>query len=253
MSSISIIQAALMEFEQLSGLKANPAKSSFFCSGVSSGLKISLLDKLQMKEGHFPIRYLGVPLISTKLSTSDCKVLVDRISGRIGSWTSKNLSFARRLQLLSLVLYSLQVFWSEIFILPKKIIRDISQKFNRFLWNGKDSNSAKAKVAWNDVCFPKKEGGLGLKNLEVWNRISILRHIWNLFACASSIWIAWIKMYLLKGRSFWSVNIPQDCSWCWRSLLKLRNVVRNFISFEVGDGQNIHLWFDNWHPLWCVD
>jgi hypothetical protein len=183
-----------------------------------------------------------------KLSASDCKVLVDRISGRIGSWTSKNLSFAGRLQLLSSVLYSLQVFWSGIFILPKKIIRDISQKFNRFLWNGKDSNSAKAKVAWNDVCFPKKEGGLGLKNLEVWNRTSIMRHIWNLFACAGSIWVAWIKMYLLKGRSFWSVNIPQDCFWCWRSLLKLRNIVRDFIFFEVGDGQNIHLWFDNWHP-----
>jgi hypothetical protein len=30
MSSISIIQAALLEFEQLSGLKANPAKSFFF-------------------------------------------------------------------------------------------------------------------------------------------------------------------------------------------------------------------------------
>jgi hypothetical protein len=55
-------------------------------------------------------------------------------------------------------------------------------------------------------------------------------------------------MYLLKGRSFWSVNIPQDCSWCWRRLLKLRNVAWNFIFFEVGDGQNIHLWSDNWHP-----
>jgi hypothetical protein len=76
MSSISIIQAALLEFEQLSGLKANPAKSSFFCSGASPGLKFSLLDKLQMKEGHFPIRYLGVPLISTKLSASDCKALL---------------------------------------------------------------------------------------------------------------------------------------------------------------------------------
>jgi hypothetical protein len=52
----------------------------------------------------------------------------------------------------------------------------------------------------------------------------------------------------LKGRSFWSVNIPQDCSWRWRRLLKFQNIARNFISFEVGDGQNIHLWFDNWHP-----
>jgi hypothetical protein len=27
-----------------------------------------------------------------------------------------------------------------------------------FLWNGKDGDSAKAKIAWSDVCFPKKEG-----------------------------------------------------------------------------------------------
>jgi hypothetical protein len=188
MSSISIIQATLLEFEQLSGLKVNLAKSSFFFfgSGVSFSLKVFLLDKLQMKEGHFPIRYLGVPLISSKLSASDCKALIDRISGRIGSWTSKNLSFAGRLQFLSSVLYSLQVSWSDIFILPKKIIRDISKRFNQFLWNGKDSDFAKAKVAWSDVCFPKKEGGLGLKNLEVWNRTSILRHIWNLFTCVGS-------------------------------------------------------------------
>jgi hypothetical protein len=113
----------------------------------------------------------------------------------------------------------------------KKIIRDINQKFNRFLWNGKDSDSTKAKVAWSAICFPKKERGRGLKILEVWKRTTILSHILNLFACACSIWVAWIKIYMLKGKSFWNVNIPQDCSLCWRSLLKLRSVARNLIFF----------------------
>jgi hypothetical protein len=31
LSSISVIKVALLEFENLSGLKANPSKSSFFC------------------------------------------------------------------------------------------------------------------------------------------------------------------------------------------------------------------------------
>jgi len=109
--------------------------------------------------------------------------------------------------------------------------------------------SAKAKVAWSEVCYPKKEGGLGLKDLEVWNISSMLRHVWTLFACAGSIWVAWIQAYMLKGRSFWSVSIPQSCSWCWRKVLKLRFIAKNFIKFEVGDGKMIHLWQDNWHPL----
>ncbi|XP_062158773.1 uncharacterized protein LOC133866258 [Alnus glutinosa] len=94
LSSISIIKAALREFELLSGLKANPSKSSLFCSGVSERMKISLLSELQMGKGHLPVRYLGLPLISSKLSAADCKVLHDKIVGRIDSWSSKKLSFA---------------------------------------------------------------------------------------------------------------------------------------------------------------
>lgn len=31
-------------------------------------------------------------------------------------------------------------------------------------------------------------------------------------------------------------------------MLKLRGIARSFIKFEVGDGMNIHLWYDLWHP-----
>jgi hypothetical protein len=203
-----------------------------------------------MKEGKLPVRYLGVPLISSRLSYADCRGLLERITRRIDSWLCRNLSYAGRLQLLSSVLYSLQVYWTNIFILPKKVINAIEQKFNRFLWNGKDIEAAKAKVAWNDICFPKKEGGLGLKRIEVWNKTSMLRHIWSLFARSGSLWVAWIKEIFLKKISFWSVSIPQNCCWCWRKILKLRDIAKKLLRFEVGDGKNIHLWMDFWHPSW---
>ena len=103
-------------------------------------------------------------------------------------------------------------------------------------------------MAWFDVCFPKKERGLGLKRLEVWNQTFMLRHIWSLFARLGSLWVAWIKDFFLKQKSFWSVSIPQKCSWCWRKLLKLRDTTKAFLRFEVGDGKNIHLLMDFWHP-----
>jgi hypothetical protein len=158
--SISIIKSALLEFEYLSGLKANPSKSYFFCSGISYRMKHLLLGDLKMIEGHLPVRYLGVPLISTRLSAADCGALMDRITRRIDSWLSRNLSHAGRLQLLSFVLYGLQVYWTGIFILPKKIIKDIEQKFNRFCGMGKLKglqrlkfhvricNSLRRKEAW---------------------------------------------------------------------------------------------------------
>jgi hypothetical protein len=56
-------------------------------------------------------------------------------------------------------------------------------------------------------CVPKKEGGLGLKRLDVWNQAAMLRHIWNLFAEASSLWVAWVDENWLRGRSFWQIPI----------------------------------------------
>jgi hypothetical protein len=56
----------------------------------------------------------------------------------------------------------------------------MEQKFNRFLWNGKDEGIARAKVSWNMLCLPKEEGGLGIKKLEEWNHSSMMRHIWSL-------------------------------------------------------------------------
>jgi hypothetical protein len=53
---------------------------------------------------------------------------------------------------------------------------------------------------------------------------------------------------LLKGRSFWTVRIPQSCSWGWRKLLKLRLEARNLLSHEVRDVSTIFLWHDRWHP-----
>jgi hypothetical protein len=64
---------------------------------------------------------------------------VSKITARIDSWLAQNLSFAGRLQLLSSVLLSLQVYWAKVFILPKNIISLLERKFNRFLWMGKDS------------------------------------------------------------------------------------------------------------------
>jgi len=234
-SSVTAIVEALAEFDMLSGLKANPAKSSIFLAGVPAAIKNSILEMLQMPEGTLPIRYLGVPIITKRLSSSDCECPVNKIIERLDSWLVKNLSFAGRLQLLSSVLLSMQVFWAKIFILPKRVIYLIEQKLNSFLWSGRDSK-AHAKVAWSKVCIPKREGGLGIKNIVVWNQASIHNHIWNLFSKASSLWVAWTEANWPKGKSFWMVPIPASCSWSLKKILKLRDITKSFIWFKVGNG-----------------
>ncbi|KAG6750319.1 hypothetical protein POTOM_047423 [Populus tomentosa] len=62
--------------------------------------------------GSLPVKYIGVPLISTRLTHMDCLSLVKRITSRIQLWTSASLTYAGRLQLIKSVLFSIQVYLS---------------------------------------------------------------------------------------------------------------------------------------------
>lgn len=48
-----------------------------------------------------------------------------KILNRIQSWTSRALSFAGRFQLTVLVLHGVQAYWASIFIIPKKVLKEI--------------------------------------------------------------------------------------------------------------------------------
>jgi hypothetical protein len=85
----------------------------------------------------------------------------------------------------------------------------LEQKLNHYLRSVNDNIKAKAKVAWNQICVPNREGRIGLKRVDDWNKASMLRHTWNLFARAGSLWVAWVKMYLLRRRSLRQVKLPQ--------------------------------------------
>ena len=65
-----------------------------------------------------------------------------------------------------------------------------------------------ASLSWDQVCPPKREGGLGLKRVEDWNKAAAIKHFWNLFSQAGSVWLAWLHGVLLKGTSFWAVKVP---------------------------------------------
>ena len=40
-----------------------------------------------------PVRYLGLPIITWKLSSKDCIPLIEKITARLSTWTEGNYHF----------------------------------------------------------------------------------------------------------------------------------------------------------------
>ncbi|KAL0292021.1 UNVERIFIED_CONTAM: hypothetical protein Sangu_3258700 [Sesamum angustifolium] len=83
--SIMVITDTLNEFAALSGLKVNPAKSQIIFSRAVQQERQQILDYLGFQEGSLPVKYLGIPLTSSRLTIADCRPLIDKVdaTGRL--------------------------------------------------------------------------------------------------------------------------------------------------------------------------
>ncbi|KAL2225824.1 UNVERIFIED_CONTAM: T-complex protein 1 subunit theta [Sesamum indicum] len=93
---------------EMSGLRVNVEKSHLIISRSAQGLKEQMLAVLGFQEGLLPMRYLGFPLISSKLSISDCQPLLKKIDECIAGWEG--------------------------------VIKNIEKRLRTFLWKGTGSN-----------------------------------------------------------------------------------------------------------------
>ncbi|KAK1441015.1 hypothetical protein QVD17_06851 [Tagetes erecta] len=187
---------------------------------------LGITNLLPFEEGKLPVRYLGVPLITKRIRFADCNALMERMDKRISLWMNKYLSFAGRLQLIRSVLSSLHVFWSSVIFLPRRVIAELELRMRKFLWGNNDHTRCHAKVAWKKVCLPKSEGGLGIRRIGDMNKALMISHIWRLIQNQDSLWVKWIHTVRLRGRNFWEIKIPSSCSWSWRNMLSVRDIIK---------------------------
>ncbi|XP_039068019.1 uncharacterized protein LOC120214115 [Hibiscus syriacus] len=185
------IWIVLQEFYVYLGLAFNASKSEIFSTGIAREELQLIVEKDDQKAGHLPVRYLGIPLVTRKLSIADCKPLMDKIEDRFQTWAARHLSYAGRMQLIQAVIFSIQNYWSKQLVLPKKVVQRISQLCTRFFWKNYDFSTKGAQDG-------------------------------------SSL-VAWSYKYVMKGSDFWLVRPKVRWSWIWKRLVKLRVSIPNDI------------------------
>ncbi|KAK4392794.1 hypothetical protein Sango_2057200 [Sesamum angolense] len=137
--SIIVFQRGLKLFATLSRFHVNPTKSQLILSKAARYDSTRFLVTLSFQEGQLPVKYLGLPLISSRLSLANCRPLLDKINSRIQGWGGISLSIAAWVQLIKSVLMELNTYWAMAFILPKGLgVRDFQSLnlalISRRLW-----------------------------------------------------------------------------------------------------------------------
>lgn len=71
-TSVQIIKDTLNHFSNSSGLAINQNKSRLYLSGVNEDIRGNIQRELGIQADSLAINYLGLPLITTRLTSIDC-------------------------------------------------------------------------------------------------------------------------------------------------------------------------------------
>ncbi|XP_062021227.1 uncharacterized mitochondrial protein AtMg00310-like [Rosa rugosa] len=209
--------------------------------GISAILGVERVDKHD--------RYLGLPTELRYSKSEAFGFLNEQIRNRIQGWREKTLSIAGKEMLIKAVVQAIPSYVMSFFEVPKYLCDEMHRLMAQFWW-GDDGDARKIYwVAWDRLCFPKSEGGLGFQNMHHFNLALLAKQGWRLFQQPDSMIAKLLKAKYFPRCSFMEVEIKGGESYTWRSILLGREVLKKGLRFQVGDGVNILVWDAPWVPL----
>ncbi|PNX73974.1 ribonuclease H, partial [Trifolium pratense] len=247
------LKAVLRGFELASGLKVNFWKSGIIRVNVLNDLLMIAANFLNCRIGNLPFKYLGLPVGANPKLMTTWQPMLDIIRGRVGSWGNKYLSFGGRIVMVNAVLNVIPIFYLSYLKIPGKVWREVVKIQRKFLWSGLSNKNKISWVKWDDVCRPKKDGGLGVRDLKLTNLSLLAKWRWKLLQPEGGYWR---DIVIAKyGKDVVGRHILHDdrsvrsgSSW-WRNICLLENNSDWFelgVEKVLGNGNTTSFWNDVW-------
>ncbi|CDP19251.1 unnamed protein product [Coffea canephora] len=160
--SLTTLHEFLLLYQKHSEQKVNAGKSTLLMPARMSEEHIRLVETtLGFHRQSFPIKYLGVPLVRGRMGTTVFDPLLAKLRARLFRWSSKLLSTGGKIVLIRHVLGSIPLYLLQAIDPPKTVVVALGRICNSFLWDSSVDSKRLHWAAWEKLCFPVQEGGLG--------------------------------------------------------------------------------------------
>ncbi|PNX85822.1 ribonuclease H, partial [Trifolium pratense] len=138
---------------------------------------------------------------------------------------------------------------------PCGVLKNIERIQGTFLWGGGAEEKKLCWVKWDQICLPKEKGGLGVKNLELFNLALLSKWRWRFFNHDNALWTELLRhryghlpSWVMGGHE---LVTSSKASFWWRDVISSGRGLnddwfRSNVSCRVGNGNDIEFWNFKW-------
>jgi len=96
---------------------------------------------------------------------------IEKIKNKLGSWSFRSLNIASKIVLVKSVLQSIPIYLLSFMAAPKGACTRMKENFGKFICGGPKQQKKLALVSWKNLIMRKEEGGLGMRDLDILNKV----------------------------------------------------------------------------------
>ncbi|XP_057250151.1 uncharacterized protein LOC130591219 [Beta vulgaris subsp. vulgaris] len=116
----------------------------------------------------------------------------------------------------------------------------------RFWWGSSDSQRKIHWKKWDSMCTLKCLGGMGFKDLSVFNDALLGRQAWRHVHAPHSLFGHVMKAKYFPKCDFLEASMGYSCSYSWKSIWSSKALLKDGCIWRVGSGERINVWTDPW-------
>ncbi|KAA3484080.1 reverse transcriptase [Gossypium australe] len=119
---------------------------------------------------------------------------------------------------------------------------------NTFWWTNNKSSKGIHWSGWEPLCKPKDAGGMGFKDLVLFNKALLAKQVWRILTQRKCLLAKVLKARYYPHSNILAAKIGSYPSFTWRSICSAREFIENGLLWRVGNGSGINIWNDPWLP-----
>ncbi|KAL5563032.1 hypothetical protein UlMin_032779 [Ulmus minor] len=171
MNDYTHLKDYLDSYAKASGQLINFNKSALsFSPNTLARDKNAICDLFGISEVASHEIYLGLPTFSMRNKRIQFGYIRDRVIRKLQGWKEKKNSQGGKEVLIKSIVQAIPTYSMSCFILPDSIVKEIEAACARFWWGSTPEHRRVHWKKWRDICSPKAMGGMGFKNLSVFNQ-----------------------------------------------------------------------------------
>jgi hypothetical protein len=101
-------------------------------------------------------------------------------------------------------------------------------------------------TAWDKLTMPKRYGGMGFRDLKLFNQALLVRQAWRLIHFTESLCAKLLKARYYRNGDLIDSVFPSEGSPTWKAVEYGLELLKKGLVWRIGSGTKVQIWRDPW-------